>query len=411
MAQAKTAGENIKASDFHDESTGGAGKIPVTKSNGKIDPSFVDGNIGLLVAGEDIEADKLCFIEKGGQKQKVLSSGVGSYVQSWAGGSPYTSTKIAFAYLMPFKNFSLEKVKVKVQRNGGASSGGTNFGQINIEVYDLDVNNRPNNLLGSGNNTFNTWNAGSEKDVEITFASAIEISDNNKIAIAIEYYTTDTDDVGLKGGSTNALEVSQWNGSAWVDLAINDAYVQVDYTALGGFLLKSDSTDLDRQSFDGFSVEEKLEGENIQINMSDIFNGLTGLTTGERYFMSTDGALTTTENDFFVGIAVSETAIKIQKKLTLGAHEDIVSYGGNNSITDTRTAETDGFFFGYIQHTGASITATYTPKGGTSKTIAQVHSGESSSTYVSFCIPVQKGDSITLSSTDGGASLYFRPLI
>jgi len=41
MAQAKTAGNSILASDFHDESTGGAGKIPVTKAGGKIDPGFL----------------------------------------------------------------------------------------------------------------------------------------------------------------------------------------------------------------------------------------------------------------------------------------------------------------------------------------------------------------------------------
>lgn len=77
-----------------------------------------------------------------------------------------------------------------------------------------------------------------------------------------------------------------------------------------------DGNDTAKMKFLGFALTNANNGEDIEVQFSGIVSGFTGLSEGEKYYLSdTAGAISTTIGTYevLVGIAISETQLLIQK--------------------------------------------------------------------------------------------------
>lgn len=66
--------------------------------------------------------------------------------------------------------------------------------------------------------------------------------------------------------------------------------------------------------FTGFAIETISSGNAVNVQTGGIFSGLSSLTARARYYISTTGAISATQNNVMVGIATSTTALMILPK-------------------------------------------------------------------------------------------------
>lgn len=79
-----------------------------------------------------------------------------------------------------------------------------------------------------------------------------------------------------------------------------------------------DADDIDKVNFIGFAISNGTDGNDIEVQISGIVNGFTGLTKGEVYYVQDDKTIGTSYGTYplAIGRAVSTTEILIEKNQT-----------------------------------------------------------------------------------------------
>ena len=171
-----------------------------------------------------------------------------------------------------------------------------------------------------------------------------------------------------------------------------------------------DGNDNAKVEFTGFAISDSTDGNAMDIQFNGIVKGFTGLTEGTRYYVQDDKTIGTTvgTNRIYVGIAMSETEILIDRKPTLGAFE-------SKNWETVYQAPTDGFIMAYFTgDTGAGAGVELFIDGSNPPTTIRSYfqaggAGETGSMFS----PVAKGQYYkihTFSNNSTGEVAYFIPL-
>lgn len=99
-----------------------------------------------------------------------------------------------------------------------------------------------------------------------------------------------------------------------------------------------DGNDTAAMKFVGFAVSNSTDGNPINVQFTGVVDGFTGLSEGEKYYLSdTVGTISTTIGTYevLVGIAISETQLLIQKgrRYGKGVYGDLGTATGSTTIT------------------------------------------------------------------------------
>lgn len=414
------AGENIVAEDFINASEKDAvpsndeGRVPKLEDDGRISPAFLNGlNTIEIIAGEDLIKGNSIFIPEGETITREINNTTSTTLTTFGATTYYRSN----AYTTPnigdtilFSNFKI------YFETGSRSTTGTDFAQTTLYIYAVDGSNKPTGspLFTSNVNTFDPYNAGGVHT--LSFASPCELSSNTIYAFVLKYYSTDTDEVLLKGGGSPVDFVAghtSSDGTTWT-------------AGFGAFYLKADLyvKDLNKayktnakytnsvSKFKGIVLKNALEGEKVIIQTGGAVDIYTGMTVGDVYYLSdTAGEISTTAGTItrVIGKAISDTAIRVNEK----------GFGDAVSAPASGTALYDMFLYGYTilqADDGDSATATITVDGVTVFTTT-ANAGSASPDYqdeqnIGFCIPIKAGGywnaTITLEAgaTSGSFTLY-----
>lgn len=116
-----------------------------------------------------------------------------------------------------------------------------------------------------------------------------------------------------------------------------------------------DANDTAAMKFLGFATSNGTDGTAMTVQFTGIVSGFTGLTEGEKYYVSdTVGTIANTPGTYevLVGVAISETEILIQrgKRVTSGTQQ---------YTTGTTTTVTCGFRVSKVRVHGVYISGTY----------------------------------------------------
>lgn len=101
-----------------------------------------------------------------------------------------------------------------------------------------------------------------------------------------------------------------------------------------------DANDTAAMKFLGFAVSNSTDGNPIQVQFTGVVTGFTGLSEGEKYYVSdTVGTISSTAgtNEVLVGIAISETELLIQKGTRRAAGVFSQADAGADETTTTTT--------------------------------------------------------------------------
>lgn len=104
------------------------------------------------------------------------------------------------------------------------------------------------------------------------------------------------------------------------------------------------ANDTNKLKFLGFGVTNGTDGNPIDVKLSGVVDGFTGLQEGEKHYVQDDGTIGTSPGTYevLVGIAISETALLIQKS-TRRYHGTVTLTDAGNAGQVTDTAVTTGF--------------------------------------------------------------------
>ena len=99
-----------------------------------------------------------------------------------------------------------------------------------------------------------------------------------------------------------------------------------------------DGNDTDAMKFLGFATSNSTDGNDMDVQFTGIVNGFTGLSEGEKYYLSdTVGTISSTIGTYevLVGVAISETELLIQKgkRRSAGTIDMDVTENGSEVIT------------------------------------------------------------------------------
>ncbi len=100
-----------------------------------------------------------------------------------------------------------------------------------------------------------------------------------------------------------------------------------------------DANDNNRLVFAGFAITNAVDGGAIQVQITGIVSGFTGLTKGARYYVSdTAGTISATAgtNSIAVGIAISATEIKISPEFS-SVESTFVKTTGDETVAGVKT--------------------------------------------------------------------------
>jgi hypothetical protein len=414
------AGENIVAEDFINASEKDAtpsndeGRVPKLEDDGRISPAFLNGlNTIEILAGQDLIKGNSIFIPEGETIPRDFNLTTSSALTTFGASTYYSSN----TYTTPAIGDTILYSNFKVYFDTGSkSTTGTDFAQTTLYIYAVDGSNKPTGspLFTSNVNTFDPYNAGGVHT--LTFASPCELSSNTKYAFVLKYYSTDTDQVILKGGGSPVDFVaghSSTDGTTWT-AGYGAFYLKADlYVKDLNKAYKTDAKYTNSTSkFKGIVLKDALEGEKVIIQTSGAVDIYTGMTIGDTYYLSdTAGTIATTTGTIsrVVGKAISDTAIRINDK----------SFSDAVSAPASGVANYDMFLYGYTTleaDDGDSATATIKVDGVTIFTTT-ANAGSASPDYqdeqnIGFCIPVKAGSSwdatITLEvgATSGSFTLF-----
>lgn len=118
----KTAGETIFASDYIDESDGSAGKIPFTKDNGKLDPSFM--------------SDSLPWDITASYDENALASYLGAIYKS------NINANVGKIPTASGSNINTGEAGVMEYQGGNANAYAFCFGNGGLKMYTVDITDK-----------------------------------------------------------------------------------------------------------------------------------------------------------------------------------------------------------------------------------------------------------------------------
>jgi len=403
--------ETIVASDFINESEKNAtpandeGRVPKLESDAKVSAKFLSDSEVDVVLGETIDGTttpKAVFIADGGTDSSTLIEGTtGSALASYTLDN---TDQLGQA----FNSGELNRI-TKVTWDG-QSSGIGGDDNLYIEIYLADGSFFPTGsaLASKVFNDTALYDGGGV----CTFDTPATVSKNTDYVVVqrtisdtgdtYEPFITTTEDAG--SGSFSAHVVTN-TGSGWSEDPSRWAYhLKVEgYELLtSGKTYKSSTGNAQRSNFNGFIYESGIL-DDVAGMRNDISRGFTGLTTGTRYYIGSDGAISTTTAPASVGLALNATDIQLVRTGVFGSGEST----GASGITYTATKT--GFFYGSLEAEGGTASASVTV------IIDGVTFSESASdTYDHrwmFCFPCNAGDTIECNASGAGSfKSYFRPL-
>lgn len=396
--------ENASASDFINSSEKDAtpandnGRVPKLENDAKISHKFLNDNRISIPAYEDITKDNIVFVSTTDNFKNLLESNFGTAVITVQTQSGPLLTENAWVFNNEYHTSIIDTIRLYCKADGGASGGGTNYGLFTINIYSVNGSNEPDTLLGTSTEQIHTFND-SNSFIDVVFGTPVSISDQEKIAIAIVYETTDDDGLALGGASSqNALAQFEKSGSDWIVGTRNTPYLRLDMALIGGDALISDKDETIRRQFDGIALNDALAGENVVINTGKLFDRLTGIVKGTDYYLGNDGAITTTPNNIPIGVGISTTEIKVPKYFG----KSTLEWDGSVS---TFTATTHGIFFGVSTYNSSARTFTVNSNG-----ISFTFLNDSTNTPIQFCLPLSPGDTISYTGGLGTIKGIFKPL-
>lgn len=98
-----------------------------------------------------------------------------------------------------------------------------------------------------------------------------------------------------------------------------------------------DANDTDKLKFLGFAISNGTDGASIDVQFNGVVTGFTGLAEGEKYYVQDDSTIGTSPGTYevLVGIAISETALVIQKgkRRAHGTLADLGTAGSSSAVT------------------------------------------------------------------------------
>lgn len=220
-----------------------------------------------------------------------------------------------------------------------------------VELYAVDGSNNPTGSVLASINDHTEGMNGTRH--EVYFPLEYDCSPNTTYALVLRSTgTLSTEGARWYQGSTYAdgtAKKSTDGGSTWTAQAYDYGFdiieecIEDDVT--NGRVYKTDA-DYEGQrieNFVGFVVQSGTAGDTRQIQISGIVDGLSGLTAGDKYFLSnTAGGITNSiasaTYPFEIGIAISATQLFINpKKKSYKKSETLtgsgLSFDGNNATS------------------------------------------------------------------------------
>jgi hypothetical protein len=232
--------------------------------------------------------------DAGSDADCIISSISGTTV-TYGAAVQFNGTAIAYTSCA---KLSATKVLITFQDSSGSTYGECRIANISGTVITLGTNYAFTSVATLHINAY----AQSHKYVNICYND----NDNNKgesvlATIDSEDVVTFSDPVEFKNGST-----------AWIShvpvLSRKVFIGYIDSSSDGeGIIMNLENRDLCIGAIaeDGTTANSR----NVILKGGNIYYNFSALEIGERYYIDTDGSLTTTENDYPIGIAVSTTSI------------------------------------------------------------------------------------------------------
>jgi len=219
---------------------------------------------------------------------------------------------------------TLNKIRVAVQKNNGP---GDNF---RVFLYD-DSSDTPGSLVTSGTGTTVTGaslSSNAYQWTEFTWAVDPSITPGDKYWIVFDRSgANDGTNYYELGYTTNAsysghgYSVFDDVGGTWgAEHGTRDICMQIIVDAdFSGDVLEADANDYTRFNAVGFTADNVAGGASINVQPSGVVSGFTGLSVGERYYLSTtSGEITASPSAseevglIPIGTAVSTTELLLQ---------------------------------------------------------------------------------------------------
>lgn len=422
----KVSSTDTTSSYLEDKITVAAGSgLSITKLNSggneqlQLDLSLSGGGGGgtggdgsfVGTAGEDIDEGDIVVIGDSSVEStfEELGSGTSTIYAVTSTGDSDNGKYFGSTFTLDTNDAPLNtsSIDILVERTGG-SSGGTNFGEYTLSIYNVDGSNLPTGSpIATGTLTVNTWNDfdGSDQVLNIPISS-VSLVPGNTYAFSMRYFTTDNDSFEFKGGTADATEVEQFestDGTTWSARVSGTLYMKLYGTPDNGEVFKQRST-LQDGDFIGQSTQTVSQDANVRVDNLGVFSGYVGLTNATNYYhdVANPGGITSVQNNYFVGRSVNTTTI-VNTNYQYGIQREI-------DIEETYTFLENGVVYGLLENGGGgSNDVTFTPVGGSATIVAQV--GGVTQDSCSYSVPVSVGDQIEADALGGSVTAYFKPYL
>lgn len=262
-----------------------------------------------------------------------------------------------------------------------------------VELYAVDGSNNPTgSALASVSGHLEGMNGTKH---EVYFSLEYDCSPNTTYALILRSTgTTISDSARWYQGSSytdGTAKKSTDGGSSWTAQAYDYGFDVIEECIeddiINGRVYKTDA-DYEGQrieNFVGFVIQAGSAGDTRQVQISGIIDGLSGLTAGDKYFLSnTAGAITNSISSatypFEVGIAISATQLLLNpKKKQYKKYENLtgsaLSFDGNDPTNvhwksfgvPIQAREGDKFIINYSLYTNIGSIGLFIREQGTTK--------------------------------------------
>jgi len=199
--------------------------------------------------------------------------------------------------------------------------------------------------------------------------------------------------------------------------------VPVYIKAADGEVYACDGNDATTLEFVGFATSNSTDGVAIDVQLSDVVSGFSGLTVGARYYVQDDKTIGTAEGTYrvLVGVALSATQILISKeKETItktGADSRAINSTGTQVIThgigriprliQINAVDTTSYSFGTATGTSNETCSWGASAGGGTDAVNIIHI----STFAAASLSAIDATTFTLNwgtNSGSGATRYFQ---
>lgn len=296
----------------------------------------ITGNSISAVLGETIPTNAAVMIASGNYvsntiTQNVSNNGINIYGNNWYGQTFQTSSNTS----------RLLGLKLKLQKIGTPGS------VIHVFVFEtssgLPIGTSLIDVLISPS-TINNWS----DEYTINFSSPVTVSASTTYAFVIAFgNASDTDNVKVYYQDSNVYAngnfiSSPTAGSTWLGDSNKDLYFKIlENSHVTGRIYKASSEDSElSDNFIGFLESGGDSGDVKNVITNGLVSGFTGLVTGDIYYLSTGGQISTTKAyPHSIGIATST----IDLLITLPLIETFIANASENLKTSADTERTAAY--------------------------------------------------------------------